>query len=154
MVGNPPFIGAARLRRALGDGYVDAVRAVRKDVPESADFVMYSTNSLRQTFNRRVLDGHLHGQPPLSLVFVIPDHPWVDASDGAAVRIAMTVAEAGEREGVLQMVRGEADCGEVEALEADRGRYLGFVRVVARRSGHEVENLYDSAVGIRAGVDG
>lgn len=43
---------------------------------------------------------------------------------------------------------------DVEALAADRGRYLGFVRAVARRSGHEVENLYDSAVGIRAGVDG
>src|SRR5690606_39998721 len=26
IVGNPPFIGAATMRRALGDGYVDAVR--------------------------------------------------------------------------------------------------------------------------------
>lgn len=132
MVGNPPFIGAAHLRRALGDGYVDAVRAVWKDVPESADFVMYwwhraaealragtiqrfgfiTTNSIRQTFNRRVVEAHLHGQSSLSLVFAIPDHPWVDASDGVAVRIAMTVAEAGEREGVLQTVRWEADSGE------------------------------------------
>ena len=31
--------------------------------------------------------------PPLSLSFAIPDHPWVEGSDGAAVRIAMTVAE-------------------------------------------------------------
>jgi hypothetical protein len=45
-------------------------------------------------------------------VFAIPDHPWVDASDGAAVRIAMTVAEAGEQEGVLQTVRSETDSGE------------------------------------------
>jgi hypothetical protein len=132
VVGNPPFIGAAHLRRTLGDGYVDAVRAVWKDVPESADFVMYwwhraaealragtiqrfgfiTTNSIRQTFNRRVVEAHLHGQSPLSLAFAIPDHPWVDASAGAAVRIAMTVAEAGEREGVLQTVRREADSGE------------------------------------------
>ncbi len=31
--------------------------------------------------------------PPLSLRFAIPDHPWVESADGAAVRIAMTVAE-------------------------------------------------------------
>jgi hypothetical protein len=41
IVGNPPFIGAATMRRALGDGYVDAVRGTWKAVPESADFVMY-----------------------------------------------------------------------------------------------------------------
>jgi hypothetical protein len=42
------------------------------------------------------------GRESISLVFTIPDHPWVD---GTAVRIAMTVAEAGEQEGVLQTVR-------------------------------------------------
>jgi len=41
VVGNPPFIGAATMRRALGDGYVDALRQCWKRVPESADFVMY-----------------------------------------------------------------------------------------------------------------
>jgi len=144
VVGNPPFIGAATMRRALGDGYVDAVRATWKEVPESADFVMYwwhiaaetlrngalqrfgfiTTNSIRQTFNRRVVEAHLNGATPhpnpppqggresISLVFAIPDHPWVDASDGAAVRIAMTVAEAGEQEGVLHTVRGETDSDE------------------------------------------
>ena len=55
-------------------------------------FGLITTNSLRQTFNRRVLEHHLHGEPPLSLRFAIPDHPWVDTADGAAVRIAMTVA--------------------------------------------------------------
>ena len=33
IVGNPPFIGAATMRRALGDGYVDAVRGTWKAVP-------------------------------------------------------------------------------------------------------------------------
>lgn len=62
------------MRRALGDGYVDAVRSTWTEVPESADFVMYwwhiagetvragvasqfgfiTTNSIKQTFNRRV----------------------------------------------------------------------------------------------------
>ena len=133
VVGNPPFIGAATMRRALGDGYVDALRETWKEVPESADLVMYwwhiaaekvrqgslqrfgliTTNSIRQTLNRRVVEAHLNANSsPLSLVFAIADHPWVDAGEGAAVRIAMTVAEAGEQEGVLQTVRSEADGGE------------------------------------------
>ena len=129
IVGNPPFIGAATMRRALGDGYVDAVRGTWKAVPDSADFVMYwwhiageavragqarrfgfiTTNSLRQTFNRRVVQAQLEAKPPLSLAFAIPDHPWVDAADGAAVRIAMTVGAAGEGEGCLLSVRDECE---------------------------------------------
>jgi methylase of polypeptide subunit release factors len=41
IVGNPPFIGNKRMREALGDGYVEALREAWPDVPESADFVMY-----------------------------------------------------------------------------------------------------------------
>ncbi|WP_375438125.1 class I SAM-dependent DNA methyltransferase [uncultured Hymenobacter sp.] len=114
IVGNPPFIGASRLRDVLGDGYAEALqKAYKKAVPASADFVMYwwhhaaqavqagtaerfgfiTTNSLKQTFNRRVLQPFLEGDtPPLALTFAIPDHPWVDSADGAAVRIAVTVA--------------------------------------------------------------
>ncbi|WP_018174293.1 DNA methyltransferase [Thioalkalivibrio sp. ALJ9] len=131
IVGNPPFIGNKRMRIALGDGYVDALRSVfQKVVPESADFVMYwwhiaaetvrngkarhfgfiTTNSLRQIFNRRVLEPHLNdSKKPLSLAFAIPDHPWVDSVDGAAVRIAMTVGVAGEQPGTLRTVVQEGD---------------------------------------------
>jgi hypothetical protein len=35
----------------------------------------------------------------LTLAYAIPDHPWVDNADGAAVRIAMTVGSAHEGEG-------------------------------------------------------
>ena len=131
IVGNPPFIGNKRMRIALGDGYVDALREVYKgEVPDSADFVMYwwhiaagtvrdgsatrfgfiTTNSLRQTFNRRVLEPHLNdSKKPLSLIFAIPDHPWVDSGDGAAVRIAMTVGAAGEQAGTLRQVTQEQE---------------------------------------------
>ncbi|MEI7538538.1 MAG: DNA methyltransferase, partial [Comamonadaceae bacterium] len=115
IVGNPPFIGASSMRAALGDGYVEALRKVWKDVPESADFVMFwwaraaalvahrqagrfgfiTTNSLRQTFNRRVVQSALN-EESLALVFAIADHPWVDSANGAAVRIAMTVVAAAE----------------------------------------------------------
>jgi cyclopropane fatty-acyl-phospholipid synthase-like methyltransferase len=42
---------------------------------------------------------------------------------------------------------------EAEALDADGGRYIGFVRAVTTRSGKDALNLYDPAIGIRAGVD-
>jgi hypothetical protein len=83
IIGNPPFIGPAMMRQALGDGYTDAVRDTHDDVGESSDFVMYwwnhaaqlaregkiqrfgfvTTNSLRQTFNRRVIETHLNATP-------------------------------------------------------------------------------------------
>jgi hypothetical protein len=124
VVGNPPFIGTARMRESLGDGYTETLRKIHDEVSESSDYVMYwwnhaahlaregkierfgfiATNSLKQTFNRRVLDNHLGAKVPLSLIEAIPDHPWVDSSDGAAVRISMTVAGKGEELGNLRAV--------------------------------------------------
>jgi len=134
IVGNPPFIGAGAMRGALGEGYVDALRGVWPKVPESADFVMYwwyrsaelvssgaaerfgliTTNSLRQTFNRRVVQSAL--TDGLSLLFAVPDHPWVDSANGAAVRIAMTVAGVVQGDGKLLTVTSErsSEYGEVQ----------------------------------------
>jgi hypothetical protein len=163
IVGNPPFIGAGAMRAALGDGYATTLRAAWPDVPESADFVMYwwhhaaclvragaarqfgfiTTNSLRQTFNRRVVQAALDGEavsaaaghagglmlpnaqksapgtprsglPALSLAFAIPDHPWVDGAGNADVRIAMTVGALGSHEGRLLSVRDECAGGHGE----------------------------------------
>lgn len=41
IVGNPPYIGNKRMRQALGDGYVEALRAAHPEVPETVDLVMY-----------------------------------------------------------------------------------------------------------------
>ena len=41
IIGNPPFIGPARMREALGDGYTETLRKLYREVPESADYVMY-----------------------------------------------------------------------------------------------------------------
>jgi hypothetical protein len=120
----------------------------------------FHTNSLRQTFNRRVVQAALEGAPvtavpvggavnagksgvaeapvaagaghagglmlpnaqksspgtprpglqTLSLVYAIPDHPWVDSANGAAVRIAMTV--------------GQSHPVRAEPVEAQPGRLL------------------------------
>ncbi len=131
IVGNPPFIGGKDLRARLGDEKAEALWAAHSHMNESADFVMYwwdhcanlltrkgtalkrfglvTTNSISQVFQRRVMERHLKAKKPISLIMAIPDHPWTKAGkDAAAVRIAMTVAEPGSKEGVLREVVSEA----------------------------------------------
>lgn len=128
IVGNPPFLGNKRMREGLGDGYVTALRvAWRNTKPNSWDFVMFwwqhaaeivasekaqqfgliTTNSIHQSSNRRVIESALTSKKPCHLTFAVPDHPWVDSTDGAAVRIAMTVASSGNGPGILQTVVDE-----------------------------------------------
>jgi hypothetical protein len=142
VVGNPPFVGNKKMRRALGSDYVDGLRAAHDDVPNSADFVMLwwnhaaallkqgairrfgliTTNSVTQKFNRRVIAHALETDPVVSLAFAIPDHPWIDSADGAAVRIAMTVATRGIVDGVL------AECVAEEPVdESDGGMLIELV---------------------------
>lgn len=133
IVGNPPFIGKLRMREALGDGYVQGLRSAWPEVPDSADFVMFwwhhaaaqvaaghtrrmgliTTNSLTMVFNRRVVQAALDKGTHLEMA--IPDHPWVDSANGAAVRIAMTVLAAGSGEGQVLTVTNEqtGEFGEV-----------------------------------------
>ena len=153
IVGNPPFLGSKMMRDDFGESYTATLRSAYPTLPETVDFVMYwwhkaaalarsgeikrfgfiTTNSLRQTSSRRVVADHLRPakgdpRPPLSLRFAIPDHPWVDTADGAAVRIAMTVGEiAGtDSSGVLSHVVAErvanSEDGEVDiSLRRVRG---------------------------------
>ena len=146
------------MRATLGDGYTKTVRRVHDDVSESSDFVMYwwntaaklvksgrlerfgfiTTNSIKQTFNRRVLVAHLEGKDALGLAFAIPDHPWVDTADGAAVRIAMTVAGKAISSGVLESVTDETvgDHGEFEVtLEQVNGLILADLTIGANVTG-------------------
>ncbi|MFN8011963.1 MAG: type IIL restriction-modification enzyme MmeI [Holophagaceae bacterium] len=149
IVGNPPFLGNKRMREALGDGYVEALRSVYKDVPDSVDFVLYwwhraaeavrhgearrfgliTTNSLTQTFNRRVVSHATNGKSPLKLIFAIPDHPWHDM--GAAVRISMTVGTGSDDSAEPWLIRVllegsgltpemEAEAVVVKGLRVDR----------------------------------
>ncbi len=157
VVGNPPFLGNKRMRDGFGDGYVEALRSAYSAMPESADFVLYwwhkaamlvragrakrfgliTTNSLRQTFARRVVQAQLGAQPPLSLVFAIPDHPWVDTVDGAAVRIAMTVGVHGEHSGELLEVaneRPQGDGSRAVTFTSQQGKILSDLTIGANVS--------------------
>jgi hypothetical protein len=133
IIGNPPFIGNKRMRNALGDGYVTALRAAWSELPESIDFVMYwwniaankivlkqdksfgfiTTNSLSQEFNRRIISEKI-SKDECGLLFVIPDHPWVDASDGADVRISMTVFGSSVNKGKLVTIIDEVNSSDSE----------------------------------------
>ncbi|APG90356.1 class I SAM-dependent DNA methyltransferase [Sinorhizobium americanum] len=136
IVGNPPFIGGKDIRARMGSAYAEALWKVHKHMNDSADFVMYwwdrsaeillrkgsglkrfgfvTTNSISQVFQRRVIEPYLNAKKPLSLVMAVPDHPWTKVTrDSAAVRIAMTVAEAGKHDGLLMEVTAE------EGVETD-----------------------------------
>ena len=113
IVGNPPYIGSKRMRDALGDGYVEALRASYPSLPNSTDLVLYwwfvagvkvglgevaragliTTNALVQTHARQVVQyvraGGAH------VIWAVRNHPWTDESDGAAVRVALTVLASG-----------------------------------------------------------
>ena len=161
IIGNPPFIGGWMLRAEVGDGYAEAVWKARPDIPGSADFVMHfwdeaarrlaakgtkarpnptrrfgfiTTNSITQTFSRRVMEHRPKGEPPLSLVFAVPDHPWLKSADRAAVRIAMTVAQRGAAEGVLGKVAHESglntDAPDVR-LDRRRGKITSKLTIGA-----------------------
>ena len=153
IVGNPPFIGKLKMREALGSGYVEALRKAWTSMPDSADFVMYwwskaadavlsggsqrmgliTTNSLTMIFNRRVVEAALNSSKA-HIAFAIPDHPWVDVADGAAVRIAMTTLSVGSEPGRLLTVQDEfaGNAGEIEVdLQEHRGQIHANLKVGA-----------------------
>ena len=161
VVGNPPFIGGKDMRAELGGGYAEAAWKARPKLPGGADFVMHfwdeaatrllrkpmkaktnplrrfgfiTTNSVTQTFSRRVIERHARAKEPLSLVYAVPDHPWQKAAGKAAVRIAMTVAARGGRDGTLAAVERESglntDTPVVELRERE-GRINGNLKVGA-----------------------
>lgn len=137
IVGNPPFVGNKRMRIALGDGYTEALRKAYKSVvPDSADFVIFwwykaaeivrndraerfgfiTTNSITQPFNRIVVQDALDNKPKIELAYAIPDHPWVDSGEGAAVRIALTVGAKTADGALLSKVKSEIDSDGIDRI--------------------------------------
>jgi hypothetical protein len=154
IVGNPPFVAGKDFRAEFGSGRAEALWKAYPDMPQSADIVMYwwhkaadlvarrkawrfgfiTTNSMHQVFARRVVQAALSARNPVSIVFAIPDHPWVDGAGNAAVRIAMTVADAGTHEGRLLTVVKEEPGPDGEAivtLSEQRGTILANLRIGA-----------------------
>jgi type II restriction/modification system DNA methylase subunit YeeA len=122
IIGNPPFLGAKRLRNELGDEYTEELhRVFSSRIPPFADLCCYffekgraavetgssrrvgllATNSIRGGSNRTVLD-RIKQSGDIFLAW--DDEPWV--LDGAAVRISIVGYDDGvETERFLDGIR-------------------------------------------------
>ena len=111
IVGNPPFVGDRKMRRELGDNYVDALRNLYEDrLPGGSDLVCYwfekaramiengqvkragllATQGIRGGLNRTVLDRiKLSG----NIFWAESDRDWI--LDGAVVHVSMIAFDNG-----------------------------------------------------------
>lgn len=133
IVANPPYVGDKRQREVFGDGYVEALRAVFAEVPDGADYVMYwwykaakevaagrtiragliTTNSIVQKLNREVVAAA--ASAGAEVAWAVADHPWVDETGSAAVRVALTVLARRPRVATLATVdEGGAPVSELK----------------------------------------
>ncbi|WP_353070739.1 class I SAM-dependent DNA methyltransferase [Tunturiibacter gelidoferens] len=151
IIGNPPYIGKGeRMRNDLGDGYVEALQQVFDGrVSIGSDLVMFwwwkaaafirtgrcrsmgliTTKSLSQTMNRRVVAPFLES---CSFSFAIPNHPWIDATSGAQVRVALTALTKGKGDGTLTLVLEETPLEEGEfevTFDIKRGKIHDDLRI-------------------------
>lgn len=71
----------------------------------------------------------------VSIRFAIPNHPWVDEKDGAAVRIAMTVAapqgKSGREAGMIQTVIDESGAPQTITFGINLGLISADLRIGA-----------------------
>ena len=114
IIGNPPFLGAKKLRSQLTDAYVEDLFAIYgKRVPGMSDFCCYwfekareqiatskaeragllGTNSIRGGLSRRVLD-RIKESGDIFLAW--EDEPWI--LSGAAVRISIVGFDNGSEQ--------------------------------------------------------
>ncbi len=109
----------------------------KRSIPEPAlqRFGYVTTNSITQNFSRRVVEERLGGASPMRLTFAIADHPWIKGEAAAAVRVAMTVAEAGAPDGrgrLLQVVQESVDGLVYTETRGDIGSDLTIGRGIDR----------------------
>ncbi|MBP9896931.1 MAG: class I SAM-dependent DNA methyltransferase [Gemmatimonadales bacterium] len=109
IVGNPPYVGNKRMRGALGDGYVEALRGAYGEAFDGVDLFSFwwsraaglvargasvragliTTNTVTQVSHHEMVTRAV--EAGAELVWAVPDHPWTDDTDGAAVRVALSV---------------------------------------------------------------
>ena len=127
------------MRKFLGWSYVDCLFETYGEVSNSIDYVMFwwtksanllnngairrfglvTTNSIKQFFNRRVIEDHIRKNDKFQIIYAIPDHPWIDSESAANVRVAVTVCSIGEEIGKLDRV--------VDEQPIEQGEYRVFL---------------------------
>jgi len=149
IIGNPPFLGSKKMRDDFGDGYVEALQTTYKKLSGDVNFVMYwwhkasqilqrkstplrrfgfiTTDTIKQVNNRKVIQDAI-SKGKISLSYAIKDHPWIDSSDGASVRIAMTVARrGGALDGKLEIITHETRTEDNEHIAIECLEKTGII---------------------------
>jgi type II restriction/modification system DNA methylase subunit YeeA len=147
IIGNPPFLGAKRMRTELGDDYTDDLHKVFSGrLPPFSDLVCYffekaraeiaadrakragllATNSIRGGANRVVLDRIKESG---DIFMAWDDEPWV--LDGAAVRISIVGFDDGSE--TSHTLDGKPVAAITSALTS--GVDLGAVRPLPENAG-------------------
>ncbi|HUZ87761.1 MAG TPA: DNA methyltransferase [Candidatus Baltobacterales bacterium] len=148
VVGNPPFSGSQKMRRDLGDSYVDTLRATwRGRVPGGADYVLYwfekarslieagkleragllGTQGIRSGTNRQILD---RIKETGDIFAAWDDEPWV--VEGAMVHVSIVGFDNGaEKDRTL-------DGTAVPSINADLTAGLDVTRAKRLRENSDV----------------
>ncbi|MGB8507559.1 MAG: DNA methyltransferase, partial [Pyrinomonadaceae bacterium] len=156
IVGNPPFLGDKKMRRELGDDYVEALRKLYKGrVPGGADLVTYwfekargaiskgrcnraglvATQGIRGGRNQEVLS---HIKETGNIFFAVSDKNWV--LNGATVHISIVGFDDGTESGcildgkrvdeIYANLRADIDVTNTSQLQENFGiAFQGPVRV-------------------------
>jgi type II restriction/modification system DNA methylase subunit YeeA len=111
IIGNPPFLGSQKMRRELGDNYVEMLWKLYGDrIPNSSDLVCYwfekaramiedgqvkragllATQAIRTGANRKVLD---RINETGNIFWAQSNNEWI--LDGASVRVSMVAFDSG-----------------------------------------------------------
>ena len=166
IMGNPPFLGAKKLRAQLGEEYTAALwGAYEGRVPRSADLVTYwlekardriehrpdvragfvTTNSVRQPKSRPVLERIARTG---AFFDAWPDLPWLQ--DGAAVRVSVMAFDAGhQQKRRVHLLQGEGTPAEqvvsldVPVIHADlsAGSPVTQAAALAENSGRSFQGV-------------
>ena len=149
VIGNPPFLGVQRFRRALGDAYTESLRsAYAGRVPGGADLVCFwfgkagnlvaegkiarsglvATNSIRGGANRFVLDRIVER---VAIFDAWSDEPWV--VNGAAVRVSL-VCFAPEDAVAIRFLDGKETLEISSDLTAGTSGFVQAVRLTRNRN--------------------
>ncbi|MCB8980374.1 MAG: class I SAM-dependent DNA methyltransferase [Ardenticatenaceae bacterium] len=141
IVGNPPFVGDKRMRRELGDSYVETLRSLyHESILGGADLVTYwferareqleekkvkrvgllATNSIRFGANRQVLE-RIKNTGDIFMAW--SDRPWM--LEGAAVRVSMVGFDDGSES------ERHLDGNEVEEINTDLTSKVDITKAVS-----------------------
>ena len=162
VIGNPPFLGYSPQREALGDDYVQALRALYKGkLPAFADLVCYwfhkagrlvaegrlaraglvATNSIRGGRNRAVLDRIAAAS---AIYDAWSDEPWV--VDGAAVRVSLVCF--GAKDAGLPVCLNGGEAGRINADLTASVDLTAAARLAGNRGGAFIGGMKKGAFDI------